>query len=169
MSLVLVFAALMVIFSKHIIHSALYLALALLCVAIYFIMLKSEYLAVVQIMIYVGAVVVMVLFALMLTRTRVGEVTNITNKQTAVSGAISIVLLLALGIIIYMTRKGFTWINSDEIPILSVKNLGAVLFSKYVLPFEVISVLILAALIGSVVLAMKEKDDVKKKERINKT
>lgn len=153
----------MVIFSKHVIHSALYLALTLLCVAIYFIMLKSEYLAVVQIMVYVGAVVVMILFALMLTRTRVGEVTNIINKQIVVSGAVSILLFWALGIIIYMTRNGFTWINSDEIPVLSVKDLSAVLFSKYVLPFEVISVLILAALIGSVVLAMKEKDDRKEK------
>lgn len=153
----------MVIFSKHVVHSALYLALTLLCVAIYFIMLKSEYLAVVQIMVYVGAVVVMILFALMLTRTRVGEVTNIINKQIVVSGAVSILLFWALGIIIYMTRNGFTWINSDEIPVLSVKDLSAVLFSKYVLPFEVISVLILAALIGSVVLAMKEKDDRKEK------
>lgn len=153
----------MVIFSKHVVHSALYLALTLLCVAIYFIMLKSEYLAVVQIMVYVGAVVVMILFALMLTRTRVGEVTNIINKQIVVSGAVSILLFWALGIIIYMTRNGFTWINSDEIPVLSVKDLSAVLFSKYVLPFEVVSVLILAALIGSVVLAMKEKDDRKEK------
>lgn len=154
----LVFSALMVIFAKHIIHSALYLAMSLLCVATYFILLKAEYLAVVQIMVYVGAVVVMILFALMLTRTHVGETTNISNRQVWIAGAISVLLFWALGIIIYLARKGFTWGSSDEIPVLSVKDLGLILFSKYVLPFEIISLLILGALIGSVVLAMKEKE-----------
>jgi NADH-quinone oxidoreductase subunit J len=148
----------MVIFARHIIHSALYLALALLCVATYFILLKAEYLAVVQIMVYIGAVVVMILFALMLTRTYVGEATNISNKQVGIAAAVSVLLLWALGIIIYITRNGFTWINTDNIPVLSVKDLGAILFSKYVLPFEIISLLILGSLIGSVVLAMKEKN-----------
>jgi len=155
---VLVFSALMVIFAKHIIHSALYLAMSLLCVATYFILLKAEYLAVVQIMVYVGAVVVMILFALMLTRTHVGETTNISNRHVWIAGAISVLLFCALGIIIYLARKGFTWGSSDEIPVLSVKDLGSILFSKYVLPFEIISLLILGALIGSVVLAMKEKE-----------
>ncbi|MCL4384989.1 MAG: NADH-quinone oxidoreductase subunit J [Cyanobacteria bacterium] len=148
----------MVIFARHIIHSALYLALTLLCVATYFILLKAEYLAVVQIMVYIGAVVVMILFALMLTRTYVGEATNISNKQVGIAAAVSVLLLWALGIIIYITRNGFTWINTDNIPVLSVKDLGAILFSKYVLPFEIISLLILGSLIGSVVLAMKEKN-----------
>ena len=160
----LIFCALMVVFAKHIIHSALYLALALLCVATYFILLKAEYLAVVQIMVYVGAVVVLVLFSLMLTRTRIGETTNIVNRQVWTAGAVSALLFLALGIIIYMARNGFTWSSSDEIPVLSVKNLGSILFSKYVLPFEVISLLILGALIGSVVLAMKEKEAPELKE-----
>jgi NADH-quinone oxidoreductase subunit J len=163
-SLVLVFSALMVIFAKHIIHSALYLALALLCVATYFILLKAEYLAVVQIMVYVGAVVVMILFSLMLTRTRIGETTNIASRHLWTAGAVSALLLWALGIIIYMTRKGFTWSSSDKIPVLSVKDLGSILFSKYVLPFEIISLLILGALIGAAVLSMKEKEDAKPKE-----
>jgi NADH:ubiquinone oxidoreductase subunit 6 (subunit J) len=154
----------MVIFAKHIIHSALYMALSLICVATYFILLKAEYLAVVQIMVYVGAVVVMILFALMLTRTRVGETTNIANRQLWIAGAISALLFWALGIIIFLARQGFTWTSSDEIPVLSVKNLGAILFSKYVLPFEVSSLLILGALIGSAVLSMKEKDAKQAKE-----
>jgi NADH-quinone oxidoreductase subunit J len=154
----------MVIFAKQIIHSALYLALALLCVATYFILLKAEYLAVVQIMVYVGAVVVLILFSLMLTRTRIGETTNIVNRQVWTAGAVSVLLFWALGMIIYMVRNGFTWSSSDSIPVLSVKNLGAILFSKYVLPFEIISLLILGALIGSVVLAMKEKEAPRPKE-----
>ena len=154
----------MVVFAKHIIHSALYLALSLLCVATYFILLKAEYLAVVQILVYIGAVVVMILFALMLTRTKIGETTNISNKHVWIAGIISALLFWSLGIIIYMARKGFPLGNSDEIPVLSVKDLGAVLFSKYVLPFEVISLLILGSLIGSVVLAMKEKEAIQVKE-----
>jgi NADH-quinone oxidoreductase subunit J len=163
-SLVLIFSALMVIFSKHIIHSALYLALSLLCVAAYFVLLKAEYLAVVQIMVYVGAVVVLILFSLMLTRTRIGETTNIATRQVWAAGAVSALLFWALGIIIYMVRKGFTLGSSDKIPVLSVKNLGSILFSRYVLPFEVISLLILGVLVGSVVLAMKEKEADKPKE-----
>jgi len=151
----------MVVFARHVIHSALYLALSLLCVATYFILLKAEYLAVVQIIVYIGAVVVMILFALMLTRTHVGETTNITNKQVGIAAAVSILLLWAIAIIIYITRNDFTWLNTDKIPVLSVKDLGAILFSKYVLPFEVISILILGSLIGSIVLAMKDKDDKK--------
>jgi len=151
----------MVVFARHVIHSALYLALSLLCVATYFILLKAEYLAVVQIIVYIGAVVVMILFALMLTRTHIGETTNITNKQVGIAAAVSILLLWAIAIIIYITRNDFTWLNTDKIPVLSVKDLGAILFSKYVLPFEVISILILGSLIGSIVLAMKDKDDKK--------
>jgi len=151
----------MVVFARHVIHSALYLALLLLCVATYFILLKAEYLAVVQIIVYIGAVVVMILFALMLTRTHIGETTNITNKQVGIAAAVSILLLWAIAIIIYITRNDFTWLNTDKIPVLSVKDLGAILFSKYVLPFEVISILILGSLIGSIVLAMKDKDDKK--------
>ncbi|MHB1346953.1 MAG: NADH-quinone oxidoreductase subunit J family protein [Candidatus Humimicrobiaceae bacterium] len=101
----LVFSAMMVVFAKHIIHSALYLALTLLCVATYFILLKAEYLAVVQILVYIGAVVVMILFALMLTRTKIGETTNISNKHVWIAGVISALLFWALGIIIYMARK----------------------------------------------------------------
>lgn len=163
--MVLIFAALMVIFSRHIMHSALYLAVTFLCVAAFFVMLKAEYLAVVQIMIYIGAVVVMILFALMMTRMKIGEVTNIANKQVIAAAIISVFLFLTLGIIIYMTRIGFTWISSDEIPVLSVKDLGMILFSKYVLPFEIISLLILGALVGSVVLAMKEKEGKETKEK----
>lgn len=165
--MVLIFAALMVIFSKHIIHSALYLALTFLCIAAFFVMLKAEYLAVVQIMVYIGAVIVMILFALMMTRMKIGEVTNIANKQIVTAAIISVFLFLTLGIIVYMTRNGFTWISSDEIPVLSVKDLGMVLFSKYVLPFEIISLLILGALVGSVVLAMKEKENKETKEKGN--
>jgi len=155
---VLVFSALMVVFAKHIIHSALWLALTLLCVATYFILLKAEYLAVVQLMVYIGAVVVLILFALMLTRMKIGETTNIAHRQVWAAGGVSILLFWAMGIIIYMTRKGFTWSSSDKIPVLSVKELGSLLFSKYVLPFEIVSLLILGTLIGSVVLAMKEKE-----------
>lgn len=155
----------MVIFSKHIMHSALYLALTLLCVAAYFIMLKAQYLAVVQILVYIGAVIVLILFALMMTRNTVGEKTNISNGQEYLAGAITILLFMALAIIIYMTRNGFTWLSTDKIPISTVKDLGTILFSKYVLPFEVSSLLILGALIGSVVLAMGEKEELKDKEK----
>ncbi len=86
----------MVISAKNIIHSAFYLAATLLCVAVYFIMLRAQYLAAVQILVYMGAVVVLILFALMLTRTAVGEYTNISSKQTVFAGVVALCFLLLL-------------------------------------------------------------------------
>ena len=85
----------MVITGKHILHSAFYLAVTLLCVAIYFIMLRAQYLAAVQILVYIGSVIVLIIFALMLTRTNVGDSTNISNNQKIFAALIAMVLFAA--------------------------------------------------------------------------
>ena len=159
----LIFSAIMVISAKNIVHSAFYLATTLLCVAVYFIMLRAQYLAAVQILVYMGAVVVLILFALMLTRTAVGEHTNVSSKQTVFAGVVALMLFAALTVVFHITNIPGSGGNASGIAVTSIKDLSSILFSKYALPFEVASVLLLAALVGSVVLAMKEKQEEEKK------
>ncbi len=155
----LIFSAIMVISAKNIVHSAFYLAATLLCVAVYFIMLRAQYLAAVQILVYMGAVVVLILFALMLTRTAVGDYTNISSKQTVFAGVVALMLFAALTVVFHITNIPGAEGNVNGIAVTSIKDFSSILFSKYALPFEVASVLLLAALVGSVVLAVKEKQE----------
>ena len=149
----------MVVSAKNIVHSAFYLASTLLCVAVYFIMLRAQYLAAVQILVYIGAVVVLILFALMLTRTAVGDYTNISSKQTVFAGIVALMLFAALAVVFHITNIPGADGNVSGIVIVSIKDFSSILFSKYALPFEVASVLLLAALVGSVVLAIKGKQE----------
>ncbi|MES0341136.1 MAG: NADH-quinone oxidoreductase subunit J [Candidatus Humimicrobiaceae bacterium] len=158
----------MVISAKNIVHSAFYLASTLLCVAVYFIMLRAQYLAAVQILVYIGAVVVLILFALMLTRTAVGNYTNISSKQTVFAGIVALMLFAALAIVFHITNIPGSDGNVSGIVIVSIKDFSSILFSKYALPFEVASVLLLAALVGSVVLAIKGKQEAEDKGQEHK-
>jgi NADH-quinone oxidoreductase subunit J len=153
----------MVVSAKNIVHSAFYLASTLLCVAVYFIMLRAQYLAAVQILVYIGAVVVLILFALMLTRTAVGKYTNISSKQTVFAGIVALMLFAALAVVFHITNIPGSDGNVSGIVIVSIKDFSSILFSKYALPFEVASVLLLAALVGSVVLAIKGKQEAEDK------
>lgn len=157
-SLILIFSAIMVISARNIVHSAFYLGVTLLCTAVFFILLRAQYLAAVQVLVYIGAVVVLILFALMLTRTAVGKDTNISSKQTVFAAIVSFLLFAALSIVFNITNLGGLE-DVSQINIISIKDFSNILFSKYTLPFEVASVLLLAALVGSVVLAARHRQD----------
>lgn len=146
-------------------HSSFYLAVSLLCVAVFFVLLRAEYLAAVQVLVYIGAIVVLILFALMLTKTKVGGVTNISSRQNIFAAIVSAVLFIAIGAVLYTSSIARLEISATDLKIMGIKDFSAILFSKYMLPFEVASVLLLAALIGSVVLAMKEKPGIKKEDK----
>ncbi len=151
--------------SKNIVHSSFYLAVALLCVAVFFVLLRAEYLAAVQVLVYIGAIVVLILFALMLTKTKVGGATNISSRQNIFAAIVSAVLFIAIGAVLYTSSIAQLETSATDLKIMGIKDFSAILFSKYMLPFEVASVLLLAALIGSVVLAMKEKPGIKKEDK----
>ncbi|MBM3705389.1 MAG: NADH-quinone oxidoreductase subunit J [Actinobacteria bacterium] len=158
-SFILVISAIMVVAGRHILHSAFYLAATLLCVAMYFILLRAEYLAAVQILVYIGSIVVLILFALMMTRTKVGHRTNISNNQRIFAALVALALFVCLTLVFYNAKIDTVADNVSNLKIISIKEFANILFSGYTLPFEVASVLLLAALVGSVVLAMKEKTD----------
>ena len=148
-------AAIRVVTAKNVVHAALYLVVTLSSVAGVYLLLAAEFVAWVQILIYVGAIVILFLFGLMLTKAPIGRDT-LDNQQRLVA------LLVAVGILaglIFLLNEAFHWndpagrIAAGHTDTLAI---GTSLFRSYVLPFEAISFLLLAALIGAVVLARKD-------------
>jgi NADH-quinone oxidoreductase subunit J len=150
-ALIILLSAISVIVSREIFHSALYLALMFLGVAALFLTLNAEFLAAIQVLVYAGGVVVLILFAIMLTK-RKGEKEKI--KIPLFRGFVS--LLFPLVLILYITRINWWNYTPKEAVVGSVKVIGELLFKEYVLPFEVISLILLAAMIGALFLAKKE-------------
>jgi NADH-quinone oxidoreductase subunit J len=95
----------------------------------------------------------------MLTRTKVGQETNISNNQKIFAAITAVILFLCLTVVFFNSKLETVAENASQIKIMSIKQFSEVLFSAYTLPFEVASLLLLAALVGSVVLAMKDRQE----------
>ena len=155
MAVVGTIAAIRVVTAKNVVHAALYLVVTLASVGGVYLILAAEFVAWVQILIYVGAIVILFLFGLMLTKAPIGRDT-LDNQQRVVA------LIVALGVLaglIFLLNGAFDWSDArNEISVTptDTQAIGSSLFRSYVLPFEAISFLLLAALIGAVVLARKD-------------
>ena len=148
-------AAIRVVTAKNVVHAALYLVVTLLAVGGVYLVLAAEFIAWVQILIYVGAIVILFLFGLMLTKAPIGR-DALDNQQRVVA---LIVSLGVLGGLILLLNGAFAWdepVNEIATGHTDTLAIGTSMFSSYVLPFEAISFLLLAALIGAVVLARKD-------------
>lgn len=152
-------SALMVVTTRNIVHAALWLISTLFGVAILYTVLEASFLAVVQVVIYIGAIAIMFIFAVMLTRREMrdsGAQTNSTWPGAALMGLITFGGLL----VIFSKWNGLNKLPV-EIPagtdVLSELGLALTSPQAYVLPFEVASILLLAALIGSVFVVMNKK------------
>jgi NADH-quinone oxidoreductase subunit J len=147
-------AGLLVVTSRNVVHAALWLVVALSSVAGVFLLLAAPFVAFVQVIIYVGAIVVLILFGIMLTRAPVGR-RVFDNSLRARIGA----LVIGGGMFAMLT-----WFMVDAWSGERITNrapttteaLGNAIFRNYVLPFEAVSVLLLAALIGAIVLARRD-------------
>ena len=144
----------MVVTLKNIFHCALCLILTLFMVAGLYLLLNAEFLAAAQVLIYVGAVSMLMIFAIMLTTRLTSEKLVQTNEQATVAGFVALAFLVASQLACWKT----TWMITDEVslPENNIMTLGKLLMTDFVLPFEVGSILLLAALIGAVVLARRE-------------
>ncbi len=151
--LILVFA-LLVVMSRNIFHSALYLALVLVGVACVYLYLDAEFLAIVQVLIYVGAIVTLFIFTIMLTADINTGAPGGTIRRVLVSAFATLAILFIL--IRVITRTGWQTAVQNA-PAISLEGLGRSLMSKYVLPFEVISLIGLAAIVGAIVIAKASK------------
>jgi NADH-quinone oxidoreductase subunit J len=149
-------AAIITVTTKQLVHAALWLVVALGGLAVEYLLLTAEFIAWVQVLIYVGSVVVLLLFGLMLTRAPIGR------SPDADSGnrwAALVVALAAAAALVWVVVDAFrtTWIDLDGPAAGSTEATGASLFQNWVLPFEALSVLLLAALVGAIVLSRKAK------------
>jgi len=152
----IVFSAIMVVSLRNIFHCALFLALGLFGIAGIFVMLHAEFLAGVQVMIYVGAISVLVLFAIMLTRQLTGREIKQNNKQSPLAAFIA--LLFVVFVLKIATNAKFA-VPSEKATDNATAMLGELLVTKYVLPFEVASVVLLMAMVGALLLAKEKEDD----------
>jgi len=152
-------SALMVVTTRNLVHAALWLILALFGVAITFALLNAPFFTVVEVVIYIGAISILMIFAIMLTRRTMQESGRSINPGWWLAAFLSLVLFAGL-LWMFSTWSGFST-SLPELPagMDPVRELGVALVSPnaYVLPFEVASVLLLAALIGAIVVAWERK------------
>jgi NADH-quinone oxidoreductase subunit J len=148
---VALFAALAVVTTRQLVHAALWLAVMFAALAACFLVLTAELVAWVQVLIYAGAVVVLLLFAIMLTRAPVGRSADLDSGNRWAAAAVGLATAAAL---VTVVTEGFrsAYLHLGGPPAGSAHDIGAAIFRAWVLPFEVLSVLLLASLIGAVVL-----------------
>jgi NADH-quinone oxidoreductase subunit J len=136
------------VLSRSVVYASLFLLLSLLAVAGIYVLIFSPFLALVQVLIYGGAIIVVVLFALMLTRR--GEANeSLDNRQKPLA---AITGLAALGILI-ATLIANKWPASVDPSPAAFRDVSETLFSRWAIPFELASVLLLVALVGAIVMA----------------
>ncbi len=155
LSLITVLGALMAISLRNLVHCVLSLILFFLGIAGHYFLLRAEFLGIVQILIYIGAVAILILFAVMLTR----NVTGTETPETALGGkwwvGVAVALLLA-GVVINGIRHDATSAaGSDRPETVAIARIGEGLVTEWVVPFELLAVLLTAALVGAVVIALE--------------
>jgi NADH-quinone oxidoreductase subunit J len=142
-------AALLVVSTRHLVRAGLYLVITLGAVAGAYLVLTAELVAWVQVLIYIGAVVVLLLFAVMLTRAPIGASDDLDRPgwpALLVGGGAGLGLAALL-------VDAYRWTHVDLDQVGNAERLGGDIFRSWVLPFEVLSVLLLAALVGAIVLS----------------
>ena len=159
LSALALFSALMVIISRRPLYSILYLILTFFCIAAHFVILNAQFLAVVQVIVYAGAIMVLFLFVVMLlnlNREAEPEQSAILKVAAAVCGGLLLLITVA-GVV----KGGGESLRVAEAAypftkIGYVGELGQALFNQYLIPFEVVSILFLTAMVGAVVLGRKD-------------
>ncbi len=158
-------AAIAVITVKNPIHSAVFLIVCLIQVAALYVLLKIPFLAAVQIFIYVGAVMVLFLFAVMIIDIGKERLKEQIHSQKKYAIPAVILFFMATG---YMVLRGKLTVpapnDPTSLPGFHIEGIGKFLYTKYIFPFELVSVLLLVALVGAIVLVMKDKKGTRSKD-----
>lgn len=152
---VTVLGALGVVLARNVVHSALFLIVALMAVAAVFILLSAEFLAIVQVLIYGGAVTILILFAMMLTRVR--DMPGALDGPQRPFAAVAAVAFLVVSIVAVVSAE---WPgDTEQVTVIAFSDLGDKLFRNWAAPFEVASLVLLVALIGAIILARGEEGE----------
>ena len=148
-------AAVLAVTTRQIVHAALWLVVALGGLAGCYLVLTAELVAVVQLLIYLGAVIVLLLFAVMVTRAPIGPVNDLDTGNLP---AALVVALATGGLLVALLVDAFgrATVDLSTVEPGSAAAVGAAIFRTWVLPFEVVSVLLLAALVGAIVLSSRD-------------
>jgi NADH-quinone oxidoreductase subunit J len=160
LSFLAILAAIMVVVSRNPIHSVLYLIIAFFCIAGHYVLMNAQFLAVVHVIVYAGAIMVLFLYVIMLlnlNRESEPHKSSLLKITATVCGGLLMIILIG-------SLKGTEQLTAHTMAtgeISLVKNLGKVMFSDFLIPFEVTSVLLLAAMVGAVMLGKSESTDVK--------
>ncbi|MBE1531615.1 NADH-quinone oxidoreductase subunit J family protein [Actinomadura algeriensis] len=145
-------SALLVVTTRRLVHAALWLVVSFGALAGGYLVLTAEFVAWVQVLIYVGAIVVLLLFGIMLTRAPIGASAELDSPNRWIAAAVAVATAAVLVTVLVM---GF---GDERMPLAdggagSAEELGSAVFRTWVLPFEVLSVLLLASLVGAIVLS----------------
>ncbi len=161
LAVAMVAAAIGVVRSQNVVHAALYLVVVMAGAAAQYILLAAEFVAWVQVIIYIGAVIILFLFGIMLTRAPMGGDSELDNDQRWPAAVVGLFLA---GVLASLLIDAF---GDKEVAISGVKGaqtlhtgksatLADLIFKSYVVPFEIVSILLLAALVGAVVIARRD-------------
>jgi NADH:ubiquinone oxidoreductase subunit 6 (subunit J) len=151
--------ALAAVLLKNLVHAALALTIAFFGLALLFLRLDAQFAGFAQILVYVGAVAILVVFAILLTRGSEIPKEGVFSKSWIAGLAISAAVFAVLA---WAVLQAAPWLPSEAAtPALTVNDIGNALMSRYVLPLEIIAVLLTAALLGAVIVAMHEKEKTK--------
>ncbi len=155
LSFLAILCALMVVFEKNPVHSVLYLVITFFSIAGHYILLNAQFLAAVHVIVYSGAIMVLFLFVIMLLNLNkeTEPHKNIYSKGAAVITS-CILMIILVGALKQTDMLPTTGVADEKMGL--VKNLGKILFTEFLLPFEIASVLFLAAMVGAVMLGKKE-------------
>ncbi len=149
----MIFAALCVVTTKNVVHAALWLVFVLAGVAAQYILAAAEFVAVSQVLVYIGAVMVLFLFGIMLTRARLGSDDNLNNPGWILGIPVAVVLL---GLLAYVSIDAFEDTTLPDRGPTPTELISDEFLSPYLIPFLALSFVLLAAAIGAIVLARKD-------------
>ena len=152
-AIAMLYSALRMVTTGNVVHAALYLVLVLAGVAALFILLGSDFVGATQILVYIGAIIVLFLFGIMLTKASMGDDDDVKLANRPIAAAVGTLLL---AIMAYATIDFWRDAELPEDTRTSAATVSDSIFSDFIVPFEATSVLLLAALIGAIVVARKE-------------
>ena len=154
LAVIAIIAGLRMVTTKNVVHAALYLLVVLSVVAAVYVILGAEFVAATQVLIYLGAIMVLLLFGVMLTRAKIGAETDLDHEQRWIGALVAAGMLAVMS---YSLWEGFSDTKLPEaMQPQRTQQVSDEIFSTYIIPFEALSVLLLAALIGAVVVARRD-------------
>jgi NADH-quinone oxidoreductase subunit J len=151
-------AALLVVTSRNVVRAALWLVVTMAALAAEYVLLAAPFVAWVQVLIYIGAIVVLMLFAVMLTQAPTGASRELDSPNKPAAAVVAIACLGALSAVLLQAFRD-SKLDLDAATKSGAHVTGEVLFRAYTLPFELISLLLLAALVGAIVLSRRDVGD----------